>query len=162
MPCVYWTVIIFRWGTHLCMSVFPPVHSSVHHASYLRNCTSCDHNFWYTCVKWWYHEVFFFIFFFILIFWAVRGKRTKNSPKWKKNYFGHVPYPRNSITYYDFGCTFAKWYFQVFFKFFQNCYFSVFSEVKQQKMAQNDKKLSFMLHVSGTIYEMIVTYDTLV
>ena len=34
----------------------------------LRNCTSCDYVFWYTCVKWWYIQQFFFIFFKILIF----------------------------------------------------------------------------------------------
>ena len=26
---------------------------------YLRNYTSCDHNFWYTCIKWWYPKVIF-------------------------------------------------------------------------------------------------------
>ena len=38
---------------------------------YLRNCTSDDCGFWYTCVKWWYlqHFVFsFFIFYFIYFF----------------------------------------------------------------------------------------------
>ena len=29
---------------------------------YLRNCTSYDCGFWYTCVKWWYLQQFFFIF----------------------------------------------------------------------------------------------------
>ena len=50
---------IFRWGTHLFMSLFPSVRPSVHPsvdpsvhcAPYLRNHTSYDHNFWYTCVK---------------------------------------------------------------------------------------------------------------
>ena len=47
---------VFRWGTHLYMSHFP----SVRHASYIRNRTSSNHNFWYTCVKWWYIQKFFF------------------------------------------------------------------------------------------------------
>ena len=31
---------------------------SICRTSYLRNHTSCDHNFWYTCVKWWCLQVF--------------------------------------------------------------------------------------------------------
>ena len=38
---------VFRRGTHLYMLFFP----SVRRASYLRNRTLWDHNFWYTCVK---------------------------------------------------------------------------------------------------------------
>ena len=34
------------------------------HPSYLRDCTSYDCGFWYTCVKWWYLQHFFFFFFF--------------------------------------------------------------------------------------------------
>ena len=49
-----------------------------------------------------------------------------------------------------------------FLNFFKIVIFQFVSGVKQQKMAQNDKKLSFMLRVSGTIYQMIVIYDTLV
>ena len=30
-------------------------------APYLRSCASCDHSFWYTCVKWWYLQTFSFI-----------------------------------------------------------------------------------------------------
>ena len=30
---------------------------------YLRNCTSYDCGFWYTCVKWWYPQQYFFSFF---------------------------------------------------------------------------------------------------
>ena len=47
--------IFFRWGTHPNMSLFP----SVRRAPYLRNCTSCDHNFWYTCVKYDISRYFF-------------------------------------------------------------------------------------------------------
>ena len=52
-------------GLYLPSSVYPPIPRT----PYLRNRTSCDHNFWYTCVKWWYLQGFFLI----LIFWAVRG-----------------------------------------------------------------------------------------
>ena len=33
-------------------------------APLLRNCALSNHNFWYTCVKWWYLQVFFFLIFF--------------------------------------------------------------------------------------------------
>ena len=35
-------------------------------APYLRNCASSNHNFWYTCVKWWYLQgiFYFYLFFF--------------------------------------------------------------------------------------------------
>ena len=46
---------IFRWGTHLYMSLFPSIHLSVHpfncHAPCLRNCTSSDNYFWEFLVK---------------------------------------------------------------------------------------------------------------
>ena len=42
---------IFRWGTHLYMSLYPSVRPSARRAPYLRNRTSYDHNFWYTYVK---------------------------------------------------------------------------------------------------------------
>ena len=93
---VYWS--FFRWGAHLymslflsvCLSVCASICVSVCCVPYLRNRISSNHNFWYTCVKWWYLKVFF-LYFEILIFWAVRkGKKRgggvkgeKNSPKWK-------------------------------------------------------------------------------
>ena len=35
------------------------VRSFVCRATYLKNGALCDHNFWYTYVKWWYLHVFF-------------------------------------------------------------------------------------------------------
>ena len=64
--------LLFMWGTHLYMSLFPSVHLSDRRASYLRNYTSSDHNFWYTYVKWRYLQGFFH-FYKTLNFWAVRG-----------------------------------------------------------------------------------------
>ena len=37
---------------------------SVPCAPCLRNRISCDHYFWYTCVKWWYFHAFFLFFNF--------------------------------------------------------------------------------------------------
>ena len=43
----YSLMSIFRWGTHFYMSLFS-VLPSVRRPPYLRNCTSWEHNFWYT------------------------------------------------------------------------------------------------------------------
>ena len=52
MYCFSWC--IFRWSTHLYMSLF----LSVCCTAYLRNRTSSGHNFWYTYVNWWYLQAF--------------------------------------------------------------------------------------------------------
>ena len=50
----------------------------------------------------------------------------------------------------------------VFFHFFDIFLFWSVSGVKRQKMAQDGKKNSVALHISGTIYRMIVIYGALV
>ena len=42
---------VFRWGTHLYVSLFLSVCPSVSCTPYLKNRTSSN-NFWYTCGKW--------------------------------------------------------------------------------------------------------------
>ena len=57
------------WGTHLYICHF--VRPSVSRAPYLRNRTSCDHNFWYTCNMMISPGVFFLFSqkkFFLLLF----------------------------------------------------------------------------------------------
>ena len=52
----------------------------------LRKCTSSNHDFWYTCVKWWYLQAlfsFFFFFFSFTFLGCLGGKRAKSSPKLK-------------------------------------------------------------------------------
>ena len=77
------------------------------------------------------------------------------------NYNHRAPYLRDSIPY-DHDCwhTCVKWYLQVTFHFFKILIFQVFRGVKGQKMVQNDKKFCLSLHISGTIYHMIVIYGT--
>ena len=58
------TFVVFRWEpTSMCHFFCLYVCPSVCCTPYLSNCTSCAHNFWYTCVKCWYLQVFFFPFF---------------------------------------------------------------------------------------------------
>ena len=46
----------------ICHFFQPTVHLYIRHAPYFWNRTSCDHYFWYTCVKWWYLQAFFHFF----------------------------------------------------------------------------------------------------
>ena len=62
-----------------CLFVCP----SLCRAPYLRNHTSSNHNFCYTCVKWWYFWVFFH-FFRNFIFWAFRGVKGQKIAQNKK------------------------------------------------------------------------------
>ena len=177
------------------------------HASYLRNSIGYDHDFWYTCVKWWYLEGFFSFFWNFFIFWAVRRvKGQKIAQKMKSNnYICHLPYLRKSVAYdHDFWYTCVKWwYISAFFPFFWNfefldCYggkrylrfisqvsyfiyvtrvwndnayrsffhffkiliFWVVRGVKGQKIVWNDKKFSVVLDISGTIPHMIIICGT--
>ena len=113
---IYWSqrelhsvqnIDLFRWDTHLYMPLFPFVRSSVRpsvcRTPYLRNHTSSNHQFWYTCVKWWHLQEFFSFF---LTFW------------WKS-------YLRNSIAYdHEFWYNCIKlWYLQMFFSLFWNFHF---------------------------------------
>ena len=56
---------------------------------HLRNCTSCNCGFWYTCVKWWYlqHFIFFFHFFKIVILQVFQSSSIN-----AKRIFWGVPY----------------------------------------------------------------------
>ena len=68
-----------------------------------------DHDFWYTCVKWWYLVVLFSLFS-NLVFFTVRGVKGQKMPKMKdNNYIRHSPYLRIIISYdHDFWYTFVK------------------------------------------------------
>ena len=56
--------LIFSWVTHLYISLFSSIRLSGHplRTVFQEHHTSCDHYFWYTCVKWWYLQEFFFFF----------------------------------------------------------------------------------------------------
>ena len=49
---------------HVPFSVCPSVCPSIRRAPYLRNHTSSDNHFLYTCVKWWYLQVLFSFFLY--------------------------------------------------------------------------------------------------
>ena len=100
---------IFRWGTYLYVSLFSSVRLSVFSSvcrtpylrnrmckmmifpgifsilTYLRNSIAYDHDFWYTCVKWWHLQTHFSFFCNFYFLGKLGGKRVKNknSPKWR-------------------------------------------------------------------------------
>ena len=138
------------------------------HAPYLKNSVAYDHDFWYTCVKWWDLQEFFSFFKKILIFRAVRKvKEQKVAQNKNKNDICYTPYLRNSIAHdHDFWFTRVKWWYlqDFFFQFFKMLIFHVVRGVKGQKTVQNDKIfcLSYFISQEPYIHHMIVIYGTLV
>ena len=113
------------------------------HAPYLRNSIAYDHEFWYTCVKWWYFEVLF-DFFDIFIFPAIRGVKEQKIAQ-KNNCVHIAPYLRNSIAYgHDFWYIRVKlWYIQVFF--FNFFIFSFLGQLVGWKV-KNSSKLKIITY----------------
>ena len=100
---------------------------SVRRAPYLRNCTSSNRIFRYTCVKSYLQGILLFDSFFkIFIFGDVRGLKGQ-----KIDQICHTPYPRNSIAYdHDFWCTCVKddtsrCFFSLFFIFLKFSFFGM-------------------------------------
>ena len=77
-------------------------------------------------------------------FWLLGGSKGKKWPKKTKNSVCSTLYLRNYTSYdLHLWCTFVKGlYIHTFFCIFPNLIFRVFSGLKEQKMAQNDKELS--------------------
>ena len=68
---------------YVTFSVCPSICPSVCCAPYLRNHTSSNHNFWYTCVKWWYLQVSFALFwnFDFFVFRRVKVQKMAQNDK---------------------------------------------------------------------------------
>ena len=120
------------WGTHLKMLLFQSLHPfvclSIFHASYLKNCRSYDHYFWYMCLKLWYLQA--------LISFLV-GEKAKNDPKWQKilsvaPYIAGAIYPM-ILFYGTHEC--IKGYLRAFFSFLG------FLRGEVSKRAKHDLKL---------------------
>ena len=110
------------------------------HAPYLRNNIAYDHDFWYTCVKWWYLQAFFWVFQNLDFLGCWGSKRAKNGPKWQKfcpSYFiSQEPY----IIWLSFMLHLCKMAISPgFFLFFQNL---DFLGCLEDKRAKNDSKMT--------------------
>ena len=106
----------------------------------------------------------FFLFLSFSFFGLLGGKREKCSPKWKM--ITSVTWHISEKVYamiMNFGTLVWNDMIFVFLVFFDISIFEAVREVKGQKMAPDDKKVqSVTLRISGTIYHMIVIYNTLV
>ena len=69
-------------------------YSYIRHVPYLCNSIADDHDFWYTCVKWWYLLEFFHFWYFH--FQGVRGvkgqKKAQDDKKVLLNFISQEPY----------------------------------------------------------------------
>ena len=130
------------------------------HAPYLRNSTAYDHEFWYTCVKWWYLEVLF-NFFHIFIFLAVRAIKEQKIAQKTKNSVCRTSYIRNHTSWLSFVVHKCKMIISssIFF-IFSN--FWSFGLLGGSKGKINSPKwqniLSLALQISGTIHQMTLIY----
>ena len=59
------------FDTLFCPSILPSFVCPLR-TPYLGNCTWSDHNFWYTCVKWWYLQAFLFFKATCFLFFGLR------------------------------------------------------------------------------------------
>ena len=98
--------------------------------------------------------------FKILVFQAVRGTKGQKMAQNDKNSVCHTSYLRNHNCLLWYTC--VKWLYisRIFFYFLKMLIFWVAIGVKGQKMTQHEKKLSFVLHISGTIHHMIIICGT--
>ena len=146
-----------------------------------------DHNFWYTCVKWWYTRCFFFFFHFLKFFdlpGCCRSKKAKNGPKWQNilsvalNISGIMHHI--IVIYGTVVCTLhisgimhhiiviygtVVWNDDIsshFFHFFKILVFWVVRGEKAKNGPKLKKILFVPLHISRTIHHKIVIYGTVV
>ena len=132
-------------------------------SSCLVNHTSYDFHLWYTILNWYYLHFFFFffIFFKILIFQVVRRvKGQKMAQNDKKLCLSCLIFQKPDIIWSSFMVHMCKRIISAGFLyiFLQMLIFGISSGVKGQKMTQNDKKLSVILHILGSIHDMIMIF----
>ena len=116
---------------------------------HLRNYTLHDCHLWCKCVKWWYLQVFFSIlkFWFSVLSGCWKGKKW---PKMTKFFVCYTLYFRNHIS--DKKIISPGIFFILFSKFRSSGYLGVWGVVKEQKIAQNDKKFCLSHFVSQEPY----------
>ena len=116
--------------------------NSVRHAPYLRNHTSYDCHFWYTC-KMITSQGLYFIFSKFWFFRLLRGLNRKKCPKWQRILSVALD---NSVIIHHMIVIFGTHLYNdkptgVFFIFSKCWFFGLLGGwVKGQKMVQNDKK----------------------
>ena len=116
------------------------------HAPNLRNCTSSEHNFLYTYVKWWYLQVSFSFFQDFDFFGLLGIEKGKRWSKMAKHSVHCTPYLRNHTSWQSFVVQMCKMVISpgVFF-YVEILIFQVVKGLIGQKMAQNVENF-YLLH----------------
>ena len=130
---------------------------------YLRNSIAYDHDFWYTCVKWWYLQVVVFQFLKILLFGVVRGVKGQKAVQNDKicclsHFISLEPY----IIWLSFMVHLCKMliYPSIFFIFSKFWFFGLlggWKSKKRSKMTKNSVRCSQCLK-NHTSYDCHLCY----
>ena len=129
------------------------INNYICHLSYHRNIIVYDHDFWYTCVKWWYLQVIFF--FKILIFCVVSGVKWQKMAQnhkifWLLHFISLKPY----IIWLSFMVHLCKMMMSpgvvVIFK--KIVIFWLVRGVKGQNITRKDKKFCLLHFISQEPY----------
>ena len=138
--------------------------TSICYAPYFSKHTAYNCHLQYTSVNWWYHLRFFFLFSKFRFFRLLVEYKGKKWPKMTKQYVLQWSiFQELYIIGLSFMVDKCKMIISpgvcfFFSSFFQSFYFWI-SKVKGQKMAQNDQKtLSIMPYISGTIHHTSFIY----
>ena len=134
----------------------------IHHMLYLRNSVAYNHGFWGTFVKLCYLQVFF-SFFQKLIFQVVRGVKGQKKVQNDKEFclsrsISQEPYSIWLSLMVHLCNMIISLDVLFFFHFFKIFVFWVVSEVRGQKMVQNDKKFVYCAPYLRNQTHMIVIY----
>ena len=157
--------IIYAFNLKICKRAKLPKRKNnnyIWHMPYLRNSI-------YSMWSWFLVQLYKMmistgVFFIVLKFWGrgVKGKSIAQNEN--NNYFCHMPYLRNSIALWSgFLVHLCKMMISPsFFIIFDIFIFWAVRAVKEQKMAQNDKKISLTLYLRNcTSYNIYICYSPL-
>ena len=129
----------------------------ISHVLYLKNSTAYDHDFWYTCVKWWYLQAFF-SFFKILIFGVVSGGKGQKIGPYKfclLHSMSQEPY----IIWSSFVILKCKMIISPgFFSFSKFWFLCLLGRSRTKKVPKWQKNIA--PYISGTIHHMSLIYGT--
>ena len=140
------------------------------HAPYLRNSIAYDHDFWYSCVKWWYfHMICFFHFSDIFTFWAVKGVKGQKMSQYDKKFcLLQLIYLRNHISWLSFMVLLCKMMMSLAFCFIFSkfWFFGLLGEGRRGKRVKNgprwEKKICLLHFVSQESYIIWFWFKVLV
>ena len=129
---------------------------------YLRNSVAYDHDFWYTCVKWWYLQEFFSVFQ-SFVFLVVRGRKGQkmfqNDKKFRPSCFISQ---ESYIIWSWFLAHLCKMMISPgsFFSFSKFWFCELLESKRVKNVPKWQKILSVKLYISGTIHHVTVIFGS--